>query len=154
MSDHESSALFVGNLSFDTTDRSLYEAFEKCAGEIIEARIFLDRYTGRSRGYGFVTFGSPDQAAAALRQMNGAQVDGRSIHLESSWKYGRNARQQDDSGRFIPGYANAASGGANVDSGGANVDSAPAPPFTWVGLLCALLVFVFGGLFFKKPNRV
>src|SRR5687768_11199115 len=77
------SKLFVGGLSWNTTDASLRTAFESF-GQIREARVILDRETGKSRGFGFVTFQSNDDAAAAIRSMNGAMVDGRTIRVNEA----------------------------------------------------------------------
>lgn len=76
-----SSKLFVGGLSFDTTDASLREAFS-AFGQVTEARVVLDRDTGRSRGFGFVRYNTPDEAKAAMEQMSGTMLDGRSIRVD------------------------------------------------------------------------
>jgi heterogeneous nuclear ribonucleoprotein A1/A3 len=72
--------LFVANLSWDVGDRNLRRAFE-LFGPVVEARIVKDRDTGRSRGFGFVTFEDPADAAAALA-MHGEDIDGRSVRIE------------------------------------------------------------------------
>ena len=71
------SKLFVGGLSWNTTDATLREAFEAFGG-VREARVILDRETGRSRGFGFVTFQKDEDAIGAIRQMNGGAV-GKSL---------------------------------------------------------------------------
>ena len=60
-----SNKLFVGGISWNTSDQGLAQAFEPF-GDVIEAKIITDRDTGRSRGFGFVTMGSADEASAAL----------------------------------------------------------------------------------------
>eukprot|EP01018_Ginkgo_biloba_P035391 Gb_37118 [translate_table: standard] len=65
-----SSKLFVGGLSWGTDDQSLREAFLDF-GEVTEARVIMDRETGRSRGFGFVSFTSGEEASAALSAMDG-----------------------------------------------------------------------------------
>nr|AAM01112.1 Putative RNA-binding protein [Oryza sativa Japonica Group] len=65
-----SSKLFIGGISYGTDDQSLKEAFANY-GEVIEARVIVDRTTGRSRGFGFVTYTSTDEAAAAITGMDG-----------------------------------------------------------------------------------
>ena len=70
--------LFVGGLSYKTTENALGEVFAK-AGHVEVVRIVLDRITGQSRGFGFVEMGSPDEADRAVCELNGASVDGRSI---------------------------------------------------------------------------
>lgn len=78
---HEDAKLFVGNLSWDTTDSSLGEAFEPY-GTVIDARVIFDRYTGKSRGFGFIEFEDPSAAQNALTGMNGILVDGRAIRVD------------------------------------------------------------------------
>lgn len=72
--------LFVGGLSWDTQGDQLREAFSRF-GVLKEAIVVADRDTGRSRGFGFVTFESAIDAAAAARQMNGAELDGRTLRV-------------------------------------------------------------------------
>jgi len=76
-----SKKLFVGGLSWGTTDDGLMAAFEKF-GEIVEAKVVLDRDTGRSRGFGFVTFANDDAATKAAEEMNGAELDGRNLRVD------------------------------------------------------------------------
>ena len=76
-----SKKLFVGGLSWDTTDQSLSAAFERF-GPVSEAKVITDRDTGRSRGFGFVTFDAPADADAAMAEMNGAEIDGRSVRVD------------------------------------------------------------------------
>ncbi len=70
--------LYVGNLSFNTSDSSLAELFA-AHGEVTSASIVMDRETGRSRGFGFVEFSDDNAAKAAIAALNGANVDGRDI---------------------------------------------------------------------------
>lgn len=70
--------LFVGSLSWDTTDATLRTAFE-AYGALEEAKVVEDRETGRSRGFGFVTFADAQAATTAQRELDGSQLDGRSI---------------------------------------------------------------------------
>lgn len=76
-----SKKLFVGGLSWDTNDRGLRGAFERF-GEVTEAKVISDRETGRSRGFGFVTFAGADMAVAAASALDGSSLDGRSIHVK------------------------------------------------------------------------
>ncbi len=75
-----SNKLFVGGLSWDTTDSSLNDAFSGF-GPIREVKVVTDRETGRSRGFGFVTFDAPADAEAAMGAMDGAELDGRAIRV-------------------------------------------------------------------------
>jgi len=75
--------LFVGGLSWGTTDEGLNGAFSRF-GEIVEAKVITDRETGRSRGFGFVTFANDEGAASAITEMNGAELDGRTIKVNEA----------------------------------------------------------------------
>jgi RNA recognition motif-containing protein len=70
--------LYVGNLSYNTDDESLRTAFE-ALGAVNTADVVTDRYSGRSRGFGFVEMANDDDAAKAVEQLNGTSLDGRSI---------------------------------------------------------------------------
>src|SRR5215469_15808673 len=70
--------LFVGNLSFDITENDLQEAFA-AHGTVTEANLMMDRATGRPRGFGFVTMGTPEEAQKAVEALNGRSVDGRAL---------------------------------------------------------------------------
>ncbi|KAF8097209.1 hypothetical protein N665_0293s0057 [Sinapis alba] len=73
--------LFVGGLSFYTTEQGLSEAFSHC-GQVVEAQIVMDRVSDRSKGFGFVTFASDDDAKKALMELNGQQLNGRVIFVD------------------------------------------------------------------------
>jgi RNA recognition motif-containing protein len=73
-----STKLFVGNLSFNTTENDLQDAFA-AHGTVVEATLMMDRMSGRSRGFAFVTMGSPEEAQKAIEAMNGSQMDGRAL---------------------------------------------------------------------------
>ena len=73
-----SNKLFVGNLSFNTTENDLQEAFG-AHGTVVEANLMMDRMTGRSRGFAFVTMSTPDEAQKAIEAMHGAQLDNRAL---------------------------------------------------------------------------
>ena len=70
--------LFVGNLSFNTTENDLQDAFA-AHGTVLEAVLMQDRSTGRSRGFGFVTMSTSEEAQNAINAMNGAVLDGRNL---------------------------------------------------------------------------
>lgn len=72
--------LFVGGLAWGTTDDSLREAFAEY-GTVVDAKVITDRYSGRSRGFGFVSFETAAQAEAAMQQMDGRSVDGRTVRV-------------------------------------------------------------------------
>jgi len=73
-----SSKLFVGNLSFDTTENDLNDAFA-AHGTVTETNLMMDRTTGRPRGFGFVTMSSPEEAQKAIAALNGSQLGGRAL---------------------------------------------------------------------------
>jgi RNA recognition motif-containing protein len=73
-----STKLFVGNLSFNTTENDLQDAFA-AHGQVVEATLMMDRMTGRSRGFAFVTYSTPEEAQKAIAAMHGAQLDGRAL---------------------------------------------------------------------------
>ena len=83
-----SKKLFVGGLSWDTTDASLGQAFESF-GEITEAKVITDRETGRSRGFGFVTFVDDSAAMNAISEMDGTTLDGRSVKVNEAQERSR-----------------------------------------------------------------
>ncbi len=75
-----SKKLFVGGLSWDTNDEGLTRAFSGY-GNVTEAKVITDRETGRSRGFGFVTFDSADAAQSAIKASDGSSLDGRTIRV-------------------------------------------------------------------------
>ena len=75
--------LFVGSLSWNTSDHELSEAFARF-GEVTEAKVITDRETGRSRGFGFVTFEDASDADKAISEMNGTTLDGREITVNEA----------------------------------------------------------------------
>jgi len=70
--------LFVGNVSFDTTENDLQDSFA-AHGTVIEANLMMDRATGKPRGFGFVTMSTDEEAQAALTALNGKSVGGRAL---------------------------------------------------------------------------
>lgn len=70
--------LFVGNLSYNTTENDLHDAFA-AHGVVVEANLMVDRVSGRPRGFGFVTMSTEEEAKKAIEAMNGAQLDGRAL---------------------------------------------------------------------------
>ena len=79
--------LFVGGLNWKTTDDGLRSAFERF-GEITEAKVITDRETGRSRGFGFVSFVDNGAADSAINEMNGTQLEGRTIQVNEAQQRG------------------------------------------------------------------
>jgi len=73
--------LFVGGLAWATDESSLKQHFE-AHGEVVEAKVISDRETGRSRGFGFVTFAEESGAQAAMDALNDSTLDGRNIRVD------------------------------------------------------------------------
>jgi len=81
LSEHQinmSNKLFVGNLSFNTTENELQDTFG-AHGTVLEANLMMDRESGRPRGFGFVTMSTAEEAQAAIGALNGKDVDGRAL---------------------------------------------------------------------------
>jgi len=70
--------LFVGNLSFQTTENDLQDAFA-AHGTVVEANLMMDRMSGRPRGFGFVTMSTAEEANAAVEALNGKELGGRAL---------------------------------------------------------------------------
>ncbi len=85
-----SKKLFVGGLSWNTTEDDLRESFSKF-GEIEDVKILFDRDTGKSRGFGFITFNEDESADNAISEMNGSELDGRTIKVDNAIEKKRNS---------------------------------------------------------------
>jgi len=75
--------LYVGNLSFSSTNETVREAFARI-GEVTDVHIVTDRTSGQSRGFGFVTMGTPAEAQKAIEAMNGSTLDGRPLRVNEA----------------------------------------------------------------------
>src|SRR5204862_460147 len=78
-----STKLFVGNLSFNTTENQLQDLFA-AHGNVIEVDLIMDKFSGRPRGFGFVTMESKEAAEAAIQALNGKNVDGRAMTVNEA----------------------------------------------------------------------
>jgi RNA recognition motif-containing protein len=76
-----SAKLYVGNLSYETTEASIRTAFE-AHGEVTSVNLITDRDTGRAKGFGFVEMGSAEEAQNAKTALDGTQVDGRTLKVD------------------------------------------------------------------------
>jgi cold-inducible RNA-binding protein len=74
--------LFVGGLSWDTTDDSLRKFFSQ-AGNVVSATVITDKYTNKSKGFGFVEMGSEEEAKEA-KKLSGQELDGRAINVDDA----------------------------------------------------------------------
>jgi cold-inducible RNA-binding protein len=75
--------LYVGNLSYNTTELTLREAFGQ-VGTVAETKVVMDRETGRPRGFAFVEMSSDQEAQQAIQQLNGRELDGRAINVNEA----------------------------------------------------------------------
>src|SRR5256886_9979931 len=75
--------LYVGNLSFNTTENELQELFSQ-AGAVQEVTLMQDKFTGKSRGFAFVTMGSEQDAQNAIAKLNGQTVEGRALTVNEA----------------------------------------------------------------------
>ena len=75
--------LYVGGLSYDTSDDGLRAFFEQ-AGTVESASVVTDRYSGRSRGFGFVEMSTSDEARKAIQELNGKMLDGRTLTIDEA----------------------------------------------------------------------
>src|SRR3954453_9211903 len=78
-----SNRLYVGNLSFNTNEDTLQDAFSRC-GDVSEVKIVTDRETGRSRGFAFVSMSDATGAKNAISKMDGSMVDGRALRVNEA----------------------------------------------------------------------
>ncbi|EOY21859.1 RNA-binding family protein with retrovirus zinc finger-like domain isoform 1 [Theobroma cacao] len=85
---------FIGNLSWSTSDRGLKDAFEKF-GNLLEAKVVVDKFSGRSRGFGFVTFDDKTAMEEAIEAMNGMDLDGRNITVDRAQPHQGSGRDYD-----------------------------------------------------------
>ncbi|MDR2431857.1 MAG: RNA-binding protein [Candidatus Margulisbacteria bacterium] len=92
--------LYIGGLSYGTTENTLKEGFAQ-AGNVVSAKVIIDKMTGRSKGFGFVEFSTPEEATKAIELFNEKDFDGRKIKVSE-------ARPQENKPR---------SGGYNRDGG-------------------------------------
>jgi RNA recognition motif-containing protein len=102
--------LYVGNLSYSTSEEALKEAFG-VHGEVTSVALITDRDTGRPRGFGFVEMGTQEEAAAAQGAMDGAQLDGRTIKVDF-------AREREPRRTGGGGYGGGGGGGYGGGGGG------------------------------------
>jgi len=105
--------LFVGNLTFDTTEDALRELFSPI-GEVSQVRIMTDRDTGRSRGFAFVEMVQDDDAAKAIAMLNGKELDGRALTINEA------RPRPERTGGYRPGGGGGGFGGKRRGGGGRN----------------------------------
>ncbi|KAI1316123.1 hypothetical protein EDD11_010437 [Mortierella claussenii] len=102
-----SSKLFIGGLSWNTTDESLRDGFSK-HGQVLDAVVVKDRETGRSRGFGFVTYADEASADRAIEEKNNTSFDGREIKVDrASERSNSGGSRGGNRGGYNSGYNNA-----------------------------------------------
>jgi RNA recognition motif-containing protein len=110
--------LYVGNLSYDTSDSKLQEMFEEY-GSVQSAQVIMDRDTGRSKGFGFVEMGSDEEARAAINGLNGKEVGGRALTVnEARPREERGGGGRSGGGGGRGGYGGGGGGGGGRERGG------------------------------------
>ena len=102
--------LYVGNLSYNTTDASLKDVFSQ-SGTVASASVIMDRMTGRSKGFGFVEFNDDAEAMAAIDMWNGKDLDGRKLTVNEARPMEPRAPRSNTGGGSS--YGNDRSGGRN-----------------------------------------
>jgi RNA recognition motif-containing protein len=107
--------LYVGNLSFNTTENELQELFSQ-AGAVQEVTLMQDKFTGKSRGFAFVTMGSEQDAQNAITKFNGQTIEGRPLTVNEARP--REARPPGGGGGGGRGYGGGGGGGGYGGGGG------------------------------------
>jgi len=110
--------LYVGNLSFDINDEELRAAFE-AFGQVVSAAIIKDKYSGESRGFGFVEMSSKEEAQSAIDSLNGKELQGRTIYVNEARprSEGRRSGGRPGGGRQGGGYGGGGGYGRKRKSG-------------------------------------
>ena len=75
--------LFVGNLSFNTTEGQILDLFKQ-AGNVVSCELIMDKFTGKSRGFAFVQMGTQEEANKAVTDFNGKEIDGRALTVNEA----------------------------------------------------------------------
>lgn len=102
--------IYVGNLAREVTEDDLRQTFGQ-HGEVTTASVIKDKFSGESRGFGFVEMPSKEQAEAAMKELNGKELKGRTLTVNE-------ARPKTEGGRRSGGYGGGNRGGGRRDSGG------------------------------------
>jgi RNA recognition motif-containing protein len=105
--------LYVGNLSYQTTDQDLHDLFAQ-SGNVTSAQVVTDRYSGQSRGFGFVEMATEDEAQQAIAAVNGKSIGGRALVVNES----RPQAARTGGGGGGGGYSGGGGGGGNRGGGG------------------------------------
>lgn len=110
--------IFVGSLLFDLKEYELKEIFEEY-GEVTSAKIITDKFTGRSKGFGFVEMPNAEEAKKAIEELNGAEIEGRAMVVNESVEKKDGPRRTGGGGGFKGNHGyKGGSGGSGSGSGG------------------------------------
>lgn len=104
--------IFVGNLSFNTTEGDIQDLFKQ-AGNVTSCSLMMDKFTNKSRGFAFVEMGSQDEANKAIALLNGKEVDGRALTVNEA-----KPREERSGGGFGGGDGGGGRGGRGGHGGG------------------------------------
>lgn len=102
--------IFVGNLNYSITEDDMREIFEEY-GELTSVKLITDKFTGRSKGFGFVEMADADEAKKAIEELNGAEVEGRSMVVNESIEKKRDNNRGGGGGGFRGGNNRGGGGG-------------------------------------------
>jgi RNA recognition motif-containing protein len=126
------SKLYIGGLSYSTTSDGLREYFSQ-SGTVLSATVITDRFSGQSRGFGFVEMNTAEDAQNAISQLNGRELDGRRITVEISNPQAPRSGGGGGGGR--PGGGGGRPGGGRPGGGGGGRESGyahrPSKPVKW-----------------------
>jgi RNA recognition motif-containing protein len=126
--------LYIGGLSYSTTSEGLREYFAQC-GNVLSATVITDRFSGQSRGFGFVEMESNEEANNAISQLNGRELDGRRITVEISNPQAPRTGGGGGGGRPGGGGGRPGGGGGRPGGGGGGRESGyahrPSKPVRW-----------------------
>jgi RNA recognition motif-containing protein len=112
--------IFVGNLNYSITEDDLKEIFEEY-GELNSVKLITDKFTGRSKGFGFVEMSDAEEAKKAIEELNGAEVEGRSMVVNESIEKKRdNTRPSGGGGGFRGGNSRGGDSRGGDSRGGGN----------------------------------
>jgi RNA recognition motif-containing protein len=104
--------LFVGNLSFNTTEGQILDLFKQ-AGNVVSCELIMDKFTGKSRGFAFVQMGTQEEANKAIADLNGKEIDGRALTVNEA-----RPREERPRGDFGGGGGGGGRGGKRDFGGG------------------------------------
>lgn len=120
--------LYVGNLPFSIDDEQLHQAFAGF-GEVVSAKVIMDRDSGRSKGFGFVEMSTDDEAQNAINSMNGTQLGGRDVNVSEARDPGpRTGGPRGGGGGGFRGNRNGGGGGPRGGGGGGGRPFGNRPP--------------------------